>query len=109
MSTNDKYHQFQTPERKAEQDSCVKESLMAGFKGGMWGFGVSSLIVGLSNHFSPIFRTSLNVSGKNGACGRAVSHVSLTLNESFLVTSLGLAFHILSTSESRWWLLVLRV
>lgn len=59
-----KYHEFQTPERKADQESCVKESLLAGAKGGLWGFGVSTLVVGLSNHFSPSFRTRLGVSGK---------------------------------------------
>jgi hypothetical protein len=77
MSSNDKYHKFQTPERAAEQDSCVKESLIAGFKGGMWGFGVSSLIVALSNHYSPKFRTSLNVSGKTAL---AVRHLTYSIN-----------------------------
>lgn len=59
-----KYHKFETPERKADQDSCVKESLVAGAKGGLWGLGVSSSIVGLANHFSPSFRSRLSISGK---------------------------------------------
>jgi hypothetical protein len=75
MTTNEKYHQFQTEERKADQDSCVKESLTAGVKGGLWGFGTATSIVALANHFSSGFRTSLGVSGKTAL---AVSEVVIT-------------------------------
>ena len=49
-----------------QQDAadCGQEGVIAGIKGGAWGLGVAGLSVGLANHFSSGFRSSLGVSGK---------------------------------------------
>ena len=63
-------------DRAAKKEDCVREALVAGGKGALFGFVGSAAVVGAANHFSQSFRSSLGVSGKTalvvspGACIR---------------------------------------
>lgn len=58
-------------DQQAQRDECVRQALIAGGKGGAWGFLGGAVSVGTLNQFSAGFRRSLGISGKTAL---VVSH-----------------------------------